>query len=59
MRVTVIDLCGRKAPETVDLSDAADYLGLDFDDIEFILDGIADQGVSYIGEIEYREASGL
>jgi hypothetical protein len=56
MQVTVIDLCGRQAPRTVDLSDAADYLGLDFDDVEFILDGIAERGVAYMGEIEYRAA---
>lgn len=55
MQVQVIDLLGRSAPLTVDLSDAADSLGLDFDDVEFILDGIADRGVAYIGEIEYRE----
>ncbi len=33
MQVTVTDLIGRKAPETVDLSDAADYLGLDREDV--------------------------
>jgi hypothetical protein len=57
MQVTVIDLCGREAPRTVDLSDAADALGLDFDDVEFIMDGIADRGVAYIGETEYRPAA--
>jgi hypothetical protein len=54
IQVTVTDLCGREAPKTVDLSDAADALGLDRDDIEFIEDQIADRGVAFIGEFEYR-----
>jgi hypothetical protein len=39
------------------LHDAADALGLDRDDVEYIEDMIAERGVAYIGEIEYRPAS--
>lgn len=56
MQVTVIDLCGREAPKTVNLSDAADSLGLGRDDVEYIEDMIGENGVAYMGEIEYRAA---
>lgn len=56
MNVIVTDLCGRKPPTTLNLADAADYLGLDRSDIEYIEDTIDESGVAYIGEIEYRPA---
>lgn len=56
MTVLVIDPCGRTQSQTVNLSDAYEALGLDRDDVEYIEDMIADRGVAYIGEIEYRAA---
>lgn len=62
MQVTMKDVCGRADPVTGDLFDLASaglpapYFDLSDDDIDFILDTLAERDVVAIGEIEFRAA---
>ena len=56
---TATDLCGRESPQTIDGSRFIDYLrGRGFTEtvITEIYDELDEDGVSFVGEWEYRRA---
>lgn len=58
MRITIVDLCGRSEPCTIDANDPDQCAKIELtdDDFDHIADMWAAGRPAYIGEFEYRRA---